>query len=220
MVLDFLVSSWSFKYDLVFELVFAIVSLILAAFAFKLYNITAENRSKLFGISFLLISISYFVQLIFNFLIISKIDQQICDMASLSSVNVIGYFGSYIHFLFMLAGFAVLLYMTFSIKHPEVLLFLLILSVVSLVMSSNEFSAFYLMSTLFLSFITWHFIKNYFRKKQKLSLLVALAFSLFLFGSFHFFLSVNHQLFFIIGYFLEFVAYILLSINLYLVQKK
>ena len=182
MALDSFVSSWSFTYDIAFELVFAVVSLILALFAFKLYRITDENKSKLFGISFLLISISYMVQFISNLLVITKLNEQICAAAGLSSVNSVSYFGAYIHFLLMLTGFAVLLYMTFNIKHPEVLLFLLILSIVTLVMSGNEFSTFYLLSTLFLSFITWHFVKNYVRNRQKLTLLVALAFSFFLFG--------------------------------------
>lgn len=211
--------SWFLGYDILFEFVFAVISLILSIFAFRIYRITSETKSKLFGISFLLISISYFLQSMFNFLASSSINNSICAVTSIST-DIINYYGNYAHFLFMIVGLATLLYMTFNIKHPEVLAFLVILSISSFIMSNNIFYTFYLLSTIYLVFITWHFVKNYFYKKQKLSLLVALAFSFLLFGSIHFFLSVDHQLFYIIGHFLELTAYILLLINFYMVQKK
>jgi len=220
MTLSTLVSGWSFGYDLIFESVFAIISLILAIFAFQIYKLAGEDKSRLFGVSFLLISISYFVQIAFNLVYASNLGTSICTLANLPSNNAILYYGNYLHFLFMIIGLAVLLYMTFDINHSEILWFLVILSTVSLLVSSNEFYAFYLLSTIYLAFITWYFIRNYFRKKQKLSLMTAVAFSFLLFGSFHFFLSVNHQLYFIIGYFLELIAYILILLNLILVQKK
>jgi len=207
-------------YDMLFELAFAIISLILSIFAFRIYKITSESKSKLFGVSFLFISISYFIQSLFNFLAYSRLNEPICLMANLTSVNLISYYGNYAHFLFMIVGLATLLYMTFDIKHLEVLTFLVILSITAFIMSTNIYYTFYLLSTIYLSFITWHFIKNYFRKKQKLVLLVALAFSFLLFGSIHFFLSVNHQFFYIIGQILELLAYILILINFYMVQKK
>ena len=68
-------------------------------------------------------------------------------------------------------------------------------------------------------FITWHFIKNYMNKKHPNTLLIALAFLFLLFGSFHFLISVDHQLFYAIGHILELFAYLLILLNLYLVRK-
>jgi len=58
------------------------------------------------------------------------------------------------------------------------------------------------------------------RRKQKKNLLVLLAFCFLLFGSVHFLVSVNHALFYVIGHFLELIAYVLILTNLLLLMKK
>ena len=85
---------------------------------------------------------------------------------------------------------------------------------------SNTLLAYYILSSIYLALISWHYIQNFLSNRQTKTLLVALAFIFLFFGSFHFFMSVNHELFYVIGYFLELLAYLLILANLYLVLKK
>jgi hypothetical protein len=116
-------------------------------------------------------------------------------------------------------GFIVLMYMTFKTRSKSIWAMIAI-STAAILLSPNPFLIFYLIETICLLFISLYFCADYMHKKQPLTLVVSLAFLLLLFGSVHFFLSVNHQAFYVIGHFLELLAYLLILANLYMVLKR
>jgi hypothetical protein len=122
--------------------------------------------------------------------------------------------------LFFLLGIVILVFMV--LKSPtKIMLWLLIaITLIAMIFSNNPFLTYYLLSTVYLAIITWHYVGNFLAHEQTKTLLVALAFLLLFFGSFHYFLSVNHELFYVIGHFLELIAYILILTNFYWVLKK
>ena len=63
----FLIPKWFFGYGVAFELIFAIITLAVALYSFKVYKLSNQNQPKLFGIAFLFFSISYFIQSILLF---------------------------------------------------------------------------------------------------------------------------------------------------------
>lgn len=219
MSLAYLAPSWFYGYDVILELLFAVITLVVALFAFRVYKKTDQRPVRLFGISFLLISISYIIQSIFNFLIISEMNRQICTMIKLNSIAFFNLLGIYTHMLFMTLGLVILIVMTCKAK-KRILWLLLLISILGIFFSSNSLYMFFLFSTIYLAFISFHFIKNYLNKKKTNSLLIALAFLFLLFGNFHFIISVDHALFYAIGHILELAAYMLIATNLYLVLKK
>lgn len=220
MVLSHLSPHWFFGYDVAFELSFAIISLIVSLFAFRIYKKTSQRSVKFFSISFLLIAISYFIQSIFNFLVVSKLNENVCRIIKIQSVAAFEYMGIITHILFMTIGLSILLYTTLKDKRLRMFWLLLVISLTSIFFSKNIMYMFFLISTIYLGFISWHFILNYLNNKQAKTLLIAMAFLFLLFGNFHFLISVNHQLFYVIGHILEFFAYIFILINLYLVHKR
>ena len=187
--------AWFSGYGVVFEAVFAIISLIIALFAFKIYRASDQWYAKVLGISFSLISVSYVLQSVFTV-------------------------GTYLHMLFFLLGLVILVCMVFKSPKKMMLWLLIALTLIALMFSASIFSTFYLLSAVYLAIIAWHYIDNFLAHKQTTTLLIALAFLFLFFGSFHYFLSVNHALFFVIGRFLELVAYLLILANIYLVLKK
>ena len=192
--------EWFTGYDILFELFFAIISLIIAFFAYRIYTMSEQRPVKLLSTSFLLISLSYAAR----------------------SLPFFDDFSIYAHMVLFLTGLSILL--TISIKPQKAMLatlsVLITITLGSLVLISNTLLAYYILSSVYLAIISWHFIQNYLSNRQTKTLLVALAFIFLFFGSFHFFMSVNHELFYVIGYFLELAAYLMILTNLYLVLKQ
>ena len=211
---------WFFGYDAILEFVFAVVSLVIALFAFKIYKVSDQKQVKLFGIAFLFVSLSYFTQSLFNYLIISRTNATICRALNWWSVALFDTLGLYVHMGLMIIGLIILVYMSFKTEKQRILWLLLATSLLILLLSANRVYIFFLLSSVYLLFITWHFVENYLSNRKTRTLLVAVAFLFLLFGNIHFIFSVDHQLFYVIGHFLELCAYLLILWNFFLVLRK
>ncbi len=220
MIYSYLSPEWFYGYDAGFELAFAVISLVVSLFAFRIYKKTSQRLVRLFGFSFLLISLSYFIESVLNYFIVTYLNGQMPVVEKLTSVAGFEYIGILTHIVFMTIGLSILLYATLKDRRLRLLWFLIIISLAAILFNEDTLYMFYMVSTIFLAFISWHFILNYLRNKQAKTLLVALAFIFLLIGNFHFLISVNHQLFYVIGHVLEFVAYAFILINFYLVQRQ
>jgi hypothetical protein len=216
----YLIPDWFFGLDVVFELVFALVTLMVGLYAFKTYKLSDQRQSKIFGLAFIFFSISYFVQSFLNFAIISKLGESICNTIKLQSVTTFNLLGIYFHMFFFITGLITLVYITLKINNIKTYFLLLLVSFLSLILSFNRIYWFYVLSSLLLVFIVVHYFSNFSKNKRFKTLLVLIAFIFLLFSHLHFIFSVNHALFYAIGHFLELIAYILILINLLLILKK
>lgn len=219
MVFFVLSPPWFLGIDAALEASFAVITFLVALLAFGMYKRTSHNWTRIFGFSFLLISISYMIQSIFNFLTISSLHEQICMAVRFNSIATFQALGLLTHIILMTLGLSMLLYTTLKDKRLRTLWLLLAVSFGAIFLSNNVVYMFYLMSTIYLAFISWHFILNYHRKRKTMTLLVAAAFVLLFIGSFHFVISVNHQLFYVVGHILELVAYLLILANILLLRR-
>jgi len=192
--------SWFVAYDFLFQIIFAVASFIIALFAFKLYKSSAQKQVCLLGCSFLLISLAYLALSLFRLLLNNTF--------------------LYVHIVLFMTGLAILLFMTLKTDKLSVFFVIVAITLLIFLFSINTLMTYYLVSAIFLAIISWHYILNFLSNRQTKTLLVALAFILLFFGSFHFFMSVNHELFYVIGHFLELAAYLFILTNLYLVLKK
>jgi len=215
----FMSPSWFFGYDILFELFFFIISLVIALYALKVYRATNQKLAKYFGYGFLLVAAAYLIQSISNYLVYSKLNSQICQVAKLSSVATVDAIGTYAYMLLMISGLVVLLFVSLKSDKKRTLWILLLVSAIAIILSKNSMYVFYLLSTIYLTFIAWNFIENYLKNKKMMTLTVALAFIFLWFGTFHFLISVNHASFYVLGHILEFFAYIMILTNWYLVRK-
>ncbi len=211
--------AWFFGYDVIFEMFFLVISLMIALFALKVHRNTGQKLAQYFGYGFLLVSASYATQLLFNFLVFSKLNTQVCQMAQGLSVAALDTLGKYLYMLFMIAGIVLILFVSLKSDKKRTLLILLAASVVAIFLSRNPIYTFYLLSSIYLAFIALHFIEHYLKNRQTKTLLVALAFVFLCFGTFHFLISVNHEVFYVIGQVLNFVAYLMILMNWRLLGK-
>ena len=212
--------EWFFGYDIVLELLFMLIILSVSYYSLKVYKVSGQREAKLFSLAFFFIAASYFVQSVVIFSIISTLNQTMSlalKLMRVEAINITGFF--FQRFLFLL-GLVTLIYMILKVKDRGLYFLLVILTVIPLLLVPDISFTFYLLSSIFLVYISSHYLVNYFRHKQKKTLLVLTAFLFLLFGSIHFIFSVNHSLFYVIGHFLELIAYALILINLLLVVRK
>ena len=215
----YLIPNWFFGLDVIFEFAFFIIAIVVAFYAFKTYKISGQTQLKIFGYSFLFISLSYLIQSFTNFLIISKLNENICNLLNIQTVTSLNILGMYGHIIFFILGLGSLTYMTFNLKSKKTYSLIIIFSLFLVFYSSNIIYTFYLTSSVLLIYIVTHYLTNYLKRKQIKSLLMLLAFVFLLFGSIHFLFAVNHALFYAVGHFFELVAYIFILINLLLILK-
>jgi hypothetical protein len=223
MAFGYLSPNWFFGLDIAFELVFGLIALLLALFAIKLSKLTSENSVELFGKGFLLISIAYFFQAAFNFLMLAQFSDGFVTISDFSLAILLRLIGAYGFMILMVTGLLVLLYMTFDLRKPRVLAVMVLLGTIPLTLVENPLPVFYFISMVCFAFVAWHFILNYVNHKKRLNLFTAVAFLLMLFGSIHFFLSINpqwHDFLYVLGHLSVLAAYLLILINFYMVLKK
>jgi len=216
----YLIPRWFFGYDVFLELAFALITLIVSYYAYKIYRLSGQYQSKLFSIAFSFFSISYFIQSLLNFAIISKLGENICSAIKLQNITTLNLYGIYIHTIFSVIGLVTLAYMTLKTKSLKIYSMILLISLLTLILSLNKIYLFYVLSSFLLVYIVLHYLVNFLENKQINTLLVLIAFLLLLFGHIHFIFAINHELFYILGHFLELTAYLLILINLIMVLKK
>jgi hypothetical protein len=216
----FLMPAWFLGYDIIFKLLFAIVTLTISFYSFKVYSISRQRSSKLFGISFLFFSTSYIIQSALSFAIVSKVNENICTLVKINEVTTLNNIALTTHMVFFILGLVTLSYMTLKVKSKRTYILLIIISLLSLLLSYNRLYWFYLLSSIYLIFILYHYSTNYDNKKNVRTLSILIAFGFLLFGHIHFLFVLDHKILYLIGQFLELAAYIIFLINLILVLKK
>jgi len=215
-----IVPPWFLGYNIILEAIFALVTLIVSRYAFKIHRLTEQRQLRLFGTAFLAISISYFIQSFLNLAILSNLTEKICHMVKAENINTLNLIGIYTYVIFFSFGLLMLFYMTLKIKDIRIFSFLLIVVLSAIFVSINVLFMFYLISSIILLSVCLHYLKNYLDKKQPKTLLVLVAFVFLLFGRVHFIFALNHGTYYVIGHILEFGAYGLILINLLRVLSK
>lgn len=216
----FLIPQWFFAYGIIFEIAFAIIALTVSVYAFKVYKLSNQKPSKYFAIGFLFISINYFLQSFLNILISSKLASNICGFMKIQGINTLNLYGIYLHMFFFVIGLITLAYMTLKLESKKTYFLLIIIALLSIVFAADKVYMFYIIASVLLIFIAWHYLENYLKNKQFKTLIILIAFLFLLFGNLHFIFAVNHGLYYVVGHFLELVAYVLILINLLWVFKK
>ncbi len=212
--------SWILNYTLFSEIAFAIITFAVCLYSFKIYKLSGEKKSQLFGFAFLFISINYFLQSFLTLAALFKLEQNICSLMKIQDLQMLTLYGIYSHLFFFIIGLITLVYMTLNIKSIKTYILILAISIVSILFSSNKIYIYYVLASILLIYISFYYLMNYTKNKQIKTLLVLIAFLFLLFGNIHFIFSINHQVYYLIGHFLEFIAYLLILLNLFLVSRK
>ncbi len=204
---------WFYGYDIILEVLFALITLTVAVYAFRVYRLSDQRDSKLFGSAFLLISISYSLWALLNGFAVSELGNA-RTILELEQANIWRYLGIYAHILFFLSGIATLTYMTLKVRSAKIYSLLLIFVIVSVLLVDEKYLITYLLSTIMLLYVIGSYINEYGRNKNKKVFSTLLAFVFLLLGGAEFIFSPSRNTFYVLGHILELAAYGLILVSL------
>ena len=215
----FVTPEWFYMYSVILEVFFAIITLMVSYYAYKIYKLTEERQSKLFSLAFLFIAVSYIIQSSLNFIILNKMDSDLSMIINLKAVYLLNLFGTYAHALLFIIGLIILTYITLKVKNAKVLTLLLSIVILSVIFSANKIFLFYVISSVLLLHTVIYYFTNYINNKKVNTLIVLVAMIFLLFSTLHFMFAIQYEIYYVIGHVLEAIAYLLILSNLILIWK-
>ena len=215
----FICPDWFFGYDIALELIFAVVTLMVSFYAWKIFKVTEERNIRLFSLAFLFISLSYIAQSALNIIILTQLEEEFCGLINLQSIYLLNLFGLYIHAILFLIGLLLLTYIALKIYSLQTFVLLFILVFASLYFSPQKAFMLYILSTTLLGFISYYYIANYWSNKKATTLLVAVAMLILFVGYLHFVFAIDNEIYFVMGHVFELIAYVLVLANLTVILK-
>ncbi|MEM4637476.1 MAG: hypothetical protein QXK76_00440 [Candidatus Woesearchaeota archaeon] len=214
-----LIPKWFLMYSIFLEIIFAIITLTVSYYAFKVYKLTYKNNAKLFTTAFVFIFLSYLTKLMLNLIVVGKLADDVVSVINLRDVALLNLFGSYAHALFFIIGLIILAYIQFRTENIQILFLTIALVVVSIIFSWNKLMLFYLLATIILMFICFNYFLNYLCHRTINSTLVLIAMMFLLLGTLQYFFALDYELYYVVGHIFEFLSYALILINLLLILK-
>jgi len=215
----YLVPNWFFSYSIGLEIAFALITILVASYSFRIYNLCKEKEYKHFGIGFIFIAVSYLVWAFVNLFLLDKISSGV-QALTLQEFVSIGSVGIYVYMLFTLIGLATLAYITLKTNNNKIYALMIIISIVALTFSLNKAITFHLLSAIFLIFLISHFFIHYLKTKKHKNLLIPIAFVLLLASHIHFIFAINHYVYYVAGHITELIAYLMILGRLILIARK
>lgn len=207
---------WFLGYDVFFELVFALITLGIALYSYKLCKIVKNKNYYHFTAAFMLFSLSYIVRLLIN----SGIYAQVIPAGNSMGDQWIHFAGFYLSSILFLAGTVMLLSTTFSKTRdirPIVMLFLA--SVIGFLFAFNKLFYLFSIISVYLLMICWHYFLTYYRKQNLATIMILGAFLLILLGQINYLFRLG-SLLYVLGHVFELLGYASLLIILIRISRK
>ena len=214
------IPQWFLIAEFWLELTFAIITLLVGVYAYKTYKLSGRREPKLFAYGFSLISLAYFIQFFFSIMIITKINEDICDQLRIQNILYLNMGTIIFQVILFSIGLATLVYMTFKKPNRKLFTLLILTVLVAIIFSAHKLLTFHLLSTLFLAYIVFYYADHLYKKNNKKVKLIFIAFVLLLLSSLDFLLAGFHDALFVAGHILELGAYILILVNLIHILRK
>ncbi|MEK6955026.1 MAG: hypothetical protein AABW52_00040 [Nanoarchaeota archaeon] len=214
----YVIPEWFFGYDIALNLLFGIITLIVSLYAFKVYKLSSLKQSKLFGLSFSFISISYFIQSFLTIILLSRL--HVNKIISLASFTTWYNLALSLHILLFILGLVTLVYMTLNVNSKKIFSMILLLSLSTFLFTNDALHLFHFISAIVLVFIFYHYMLNLLNKKSLKNLLVTSSFGLIFISRIIFMVAVDYSIYYVIGDIIVLVAYLLILINLIIIIGK
>ena len=146
------IPAWFLGFNIAFEMVFMLAAALVALYSYRIYKISSQKEIKLFGISFGLLSASYFVSSIISLFFVSALEGNILAIASYVVLLVLGYI--------------TLLYTTLKVGRKRVYGLLIALAFTAINFSFNKVFMIYFVSSLSLLFVNYHYYMEFIKRKN------------------------------------------------------
>lgn len=215
----YILPNWFFGADIILELIFAVLTLAIALYSFKIYKLSEQRELKLFGISFSLFSLAYLIWAANNFFLLSVLSDEARELG-LKDIGFYNHIGIYLYLSALMLGAVTLLYTTLKTESKRTYLLMVILTAAVFIFSDNKAVPFYSILAIFFLFIFSHYLLECRRTKNKLTRMNTIAMGLLFLGSIAFIYAKDYYVNYVIVHLLHGAAYALLISSLIKVTNK
>jgi hypothetical protein len=213
------IPSWFLGYSVLFQLVFAIVSVLVAVYAYKIYKVSEEKNIKFFGYAFLLISLSYILWPVINTLAAFPISRNIVAVF-LENNELSDAVAIYSHIVLFLAGLVTLVYSTLEKKNFRIYILLSVLLISIVLIALGKANLIYLLFSILIFLTLFHYVRICIKEKNSKVLLIMIAFAFLFLGTVSLIFSNILDLFYVSGHFFILTAYVLILTRLVINYRK
>jgi len=186
--------GWVFAYDAIFEILFALITLGIGFFSFKIYRFSKQRQLKNFGLSFLSISISFFILALLNFGIVDFL-----GFLKLESIGILRAILAF-HMGFYIIGIITLAYMTLKLKSDTTYYILILITFLAIIAATHKLYLFYSIASVLLGYVFAYYLINYKRKKRLRNLSVMIGFGFLFLANVSLIFSVGNSSYYIVGH--------------------
>lgn len=199
--------EWFQTFDAVFQILFALVTIAISVFGYKVFHFAKDTKFKYFSLSFLLLALGFLTVSFSNLLIYLGVYDGI--LSSLGEFNVGNAF-FLASMLFILFGFMLLIIVSMNLKQKRLVALLLAIVLLFVAFSYQYYLKFHMVALLLLGFIAWQFYDNYAKKKNTNAGLVFAGFYVLAFAEVFFLTMVYMPLLFVLANILQALGFGLL----------
>ncbi|MBN2458571.1 hypothetical protein JXB31_05580 [Candidatus Woesearchaeota archaeon] len=210
--------KYIYQLDVTFDFLILIIAGLIGFYSYKVYRFTTKRNYLLFCISFLFIALGYSVKTGFDILVQteslrSEVFFGLIGFPVLSKLFMLSYM------MLVLIGYVIMIVISMRGNRKTALLFMLLL-VVSLFLSQSFFLTFSLSSIILLSFLLYHFNKNFSIKRTLNSGMVWYAFLLLTISHIVSLFIIYSNKFYLLSNIMMMGAFLLLLLNYVMVLRK
>lgn len=209
----YIVPQWFFGYDIAFEILFGVITLLIALYSFRIYRLSCQRECRLLGGGFLLISLGYFTWSALNLYVANQLDSSALEIP-LRQVTSLAALGVWAHVGFLVGGAATLAYMTLPARSERAYTIFVTLSLLVVVFALKKALAFYFVSSFLMFIVLSHYFMTYLKYRHRGTLLMFFAFFFVFLGNVDFIFATLHPLHYFVGHVFHFIGYIFAFVSL------
>jgi hypothetical protein len=218
MAILYAVPEWFFGLDILLKIIFSAITLSLGLYSLKIYKITNLRETRLFGIGFILISLSYILKAFVNYFAFQDVKSGL-RIVSLENLNYFLLSSTYLQSILFTTGLITLVYMTLKLKNHKIFWLLFGTNIGFLFLTTQKMIGLNFLPSMLLAYLCVHYTFEYQKSKNSKTMLVFLAFLGLLASSIETIIGSSFYLNYVITQLIELVSYGLILVSLILSSK-
>lgn len=206
--------------DSAFEILEGLIAFFIGFYSYKIYKITSEKRYLYFSLAFYLMTFSFLIAGITNYLSYAEWLSATSPWVKLTAISSLYRWGYILHVIFFTLGIMTTAIVAFDLCQKSLITLLYLLALAAVVMSLNIYLMFHFVIILVLAYVLPKLFRNYKKKRSKNSMIVFLAFGLLFFSHVFFIIVYWNQYFYFIAHTTQLASFALLLVNFIRVVRK
>jgi len=217
---------WFLGFDLILELIFFLVTGLIAWYAYRIHRLTGYRQYKRWSTGFLFVALAYVVNALTNLFLYFELKENGLMVSTLGELTRIYNVGLLIHMLFFLAGYVILVFVSLRVDDARLsplLLFLIAVTALASLPFSWVFELATIMLFLYLIILTAKNTRAH-RKKtvhsSRCNQLVIIGFSILLLGQLAYLFLPLWSISYVVGHVLELLGYAALIASMTIILRR